>query len=205
MSQRRNLSVPLWAYITFWLSLAFLAVLLAATPYLSMPVFVAGIIVATVSSVPASVLIMIGKTNWWIGGMVLFGITFYFWGFALRNFALITPGQTIWVGLIAFSFLLALLLPVFAPSISKFLWREQTTPETSIGKKLLGVLLLLAPMTGTIGAAVRFFKGDVSGYPIAFFIFGVSSWFIATLMTFAFSYQLWEKRPWKNKRIGRRK
>jgi len=183
-----------------------LSVLLASLPSFSMNILIDGLIIAVIAIFPSVLMLLTKIRNWWAGGILTtLGITSYFWGFALRNFALITPGQAIWVGLIVFSFLIAHLLPVFAPSVSKFLWREQTAPETSIGKKLLGALLLLAPIAGTLGASVRFFKGEVNEYPIAFFIFGVSSWFVATLMTFAFSYQLWEKRPWKNKKTGRHK
>lgn len=205
MSRKVNLSVPWWTTIILWLSLVFLSVLLAALPYFSMPVFVTGIVVATISSVPAAVLILFKIKNWWIGVVTLLGMAFYPWGFAIRNFALITPGREIWISLIILSFLVALLLPAFAPAASKLLWREQTEPQTVFGKKLFNILLLIAPVAGTLGASVRFIKVNANGYPISFFIFGVLSWFIATLMTFAFWYQAWQIRPWKNKKIGRRK
>lgn len=204
MSYTRNLSVPWWTPITLWFSLVFLSVLLAALPYFSMPVFVTGIVLATISSIPAAVLISFKIKNWWTGVITLLGITFYFWGFAIRNFAMIIPGQGIWVSLIILSFWVALLLPVFAPAVSKLLWREQIEPQTVFGKKLLNILLLVTPVTGTLGASVRLIKASANGYPILFFIFGAFSWFIATLMTFAFFYQLWQVRPWK-KITGRRK
>lgn len=200
MSRKENLSVAWWAPVVLWLSLVFLSVLLAVLPYFSMPVFVTGIVVATISSVPAAVLILFKIKNWWIGVVTLLGMTFYFWGFAIRNFALTTPGQGIWVSLIILSFLVALLLPAFAPAASKLLWREQTEPRTLFGKKLLNILLLIAPIAGTLGASVRFIKASANGYPISFFIFGVFSWFIAILMTFAFWYQVWQVRPWQNKK-----
>lgn len=200
MSHKVNLLTPWWTTIILWLSLVFLSVLLAALPYFSIHVFVTGVVVATISSVPAAVLILLKIKNWWIGVVTLLGMTFYFWGFAIRNFALITPGQGIWVSLIILSFLVVIFLPVFSPAISNLLWREQTEPQTVFGKKLLNILLLIAPVAGTLAASVRFIKTSANGYPISFFISGVFSWFIAIIMTFAFWYQVWQVRPWRNKK-----
>jgi hypothetical protein len=202
ISYEQNITVPFWLPLAFLLALISLSLLLACLPYFSKTILIVGLVIASISTIPLITLLLTGKRYLWMGVTISAGVISYFWGFALRNFMGVVPGRGVWSILLTFSFLIALLLPIISPSISKFLWREQIQPETFVGKNLLNIIILIAPIAGTLGASLRLIKGEVSEYPVTFFIFGVLSWFFATLMTFAMSYQILANHLQKEKKKG---
>lgn len=83
--------------------------------------------------------------------------------------------------------LVAALVPLVAPRLSKFLWTEQTAPRTRIGRALMAFCLAAAPTAGTLGAAwglygSRFLGQEptILGIAIGASILGVGSGFIVS-------------------------
>jgi hypothetical protein len=112
---------------------------------------------------------------------------------------LIQPSWLV-AGLVVLPLAMAWLLPGKAPRVSAFLWREQTTPQTTIGRWLLVVCVALVPLVGILGvsfgmAGSRFGKQDIM-LAAAGSIGLLAAW----VVSFATAYQLWPSRPWARNR-----
>jgi len=102
----------------------------------------------------------------------------------------------IWLTPIIICYFLAWILPGLAPAFSKLLWREQNSPQTRLGRIILGVIISMAPVAGAVGASIGMFTTRFSGISGTYLIMGPGFLILATSMAFAFSYQIWPYTPW---------
>jgi len=101
-----------------------------------------------------------------------------------------------WLYLIFGAYLLAWILPAIYPSFSKLLWREQTAPQTKLGRVILSLSLSLVPVAGVLGSNVGIFRSRFEGIQGTYMIAGPLSFVAVILIVFSYSYQLWLDRPW---------
>ncbi len=107
---------------------------------------------------------------------------------------------TIWLYPMIGGYLFAWTLPALYPEISKVLWREQTAPETRLGKILLGLSISLAPVAGALGANLGMFTSRFQGLNGLYLVVGPLFIILSIGFAFAFAYQLWPDRPWAGSR-----
>lgn len=108
----------------------------------------------------------------------------------------------LWVYPMVIAYIFAWTLPAFDPSFSKFLWREQTAPQTRLGRILLGLALSLAPIAGAVGAGVGMFGSRFDGTSRIYLISGPLFLVVAIGMAFSFAYQILPDCPWANLNKG---
>jgi hypothetical protein len=145
--------------------------------------------------------ILIGMWNWWtynwwarlgvmgIWSLLLLGITARAWMGVVDVIAA-------WLIPLLIAFIFGWLLPAISPQLSDFLWQEQTTPQTQVGRVLLAAGISLAPAAGAFGASIGIFGsrfGDINSTILIIAILGTIS---NVALPFTFSYQLWPDRPW---------
>lgn len=143
--------------------------------------------------------------SWWarfivtgIWSLMLFGIT-------ARAWESVVPVPESWFVPLLTTYFLAWALPVISPSISIFLWQEQTTPQTRIGRRLLALSLSLTPAAGVFGASIGIFGSRFEETKGAIFILAILGSMAMAIITFTISYQLWPERPWANRKIAERR
>jgi len=95
------------------------------------------------------------------------------------------------------TYLLAWALPPSAPGVSALLWREQTTPQTRIGRWFLAACIALLPIAGVLGANIGMFGNRFGQAEVVFTLAGSLGLIAALAVSFAASYQLWPERPWR--------
>lgn len=162
------------------------------------PFSVAGLLLGLALAVVAVVAALWSWWNyeWWARFIVTGIWTLMFFAMTARAWTAIVPSLGLWLVPFVITYLLSWALPIISPSLSEFLWREQTTPQTKLGRFLLAAGLSLAPVAGTLGAIIGMFGsrfGELSGTLLIIAILGS----IATvIITFSVSYQLWPERPW---------
>lgn len=123
-----------------------------------------------------------------------------FFTIGIRSWFQVYP--TIWLYPIVSIYLLAWTLPAIDPTVSKFLWREQNTPQTRLGRILVSSALSLAPVAGALGASIGMFGSRFTGITGVYLISAPLSCSVAIGMAFSFAYQLWPIRPWANHNKG---
>lgn len=168
--------------------------LIGLLPPFSLPAFKIGLTLAAIA-------VVTGLWNWWaytfwsrlisagIWSLMMLGIT-------VRAWMGVVPVVGLWLVPLLVAFFLGWALPALSPSISKFLWQEQMTPQTRIGRALLAIGLTVAPVAGTLGASIGMFGSrfdDIEGTPLFIAVLGTIG---SLILPFTFSYQLWPERPW---------
>lgn len=103
---------------------------------------------------------------------------------------------TFWLYLIFCAYLLAWILPALYPTFAKLIWREQTAPQTRLGRVILSLSLSLVPIAGVFGSSIGIFKSRFEGILGTYMIAGPLSFVAVILIVFSYSYQLWLDRPW---------
>ena len=104
------------------------------------------------------------------------------------------------VAILGATYLLSWALPVRAPTISALLWREQSTPQTRIGRWFLAACIALLPIAGVLGANIGMFGNRFGQDTFVLAVAGLLGLVAALAVSFAASYQLWPLRPWANRR-----
>lgn len=168
----------------------------ASIPPISLCMFILGGISALLATIIA---IWDWKVHTWISQLCLT---------SLWTLQLLTTGIRAWVFALPIIFvypmvvgyLFAWTLPALYPEISKVLWREQTAPETRLGKILLGLSISLAPVAGALGASLGMFTSRFQGSNGLYLVVGPSFIILSIVFAFAFAYQLWPDRPWAGSR-----
>lgn len=84
----------------------------------------------------------------------LFVLTLLLLMIAIRSWDVILPLSWVWVVPLVASFILAWVLPRLNPSTSTFLFREQHSPRTRLGRMILTLALAIGPAAGVLGASV---------------------------------------------------
>lgn len=102
---------------------------------------------------------------------------------------LVTPPWLVAVPLVGV-YLLSWALPIVAPATADFLWREQTTPETRVGRVILGLTVGVAPMAAALGASIGMFGHRLGDRDLVVLVAGILGLIATYAVSFAFSFQL---------------
>ena len=106
------------------------------------------------------------------------------------------PNGWIWITLLLACYILAWLIPAIDPKLSALLWREQTAPETRLGKGCMGFFMKFSPSIMALGPISGIYLSR-HGYDNVFFlVFGISMCLLSIILGQLISHQLWPKRPW---------
>jgi hypothetical protein len=161
-------------------------------------------IVAPVSAVLAAVgvaLIMLDRTtgNWLARAGAGLAYSLLLFCFAWRSWYAILTGTLMWIVISTVGALVALAwaLPAISPPISRALWREQTTPQTRVGRSVVrwGLGLGLAG-AGIAGASLGSSLSRTRGSRIAYLVMAVGMSGVAVFMAQEYSERVWPDRPW---------
>jgi len=167
------------------------------------PVFfprIVGLVSAAFSVLGIASILRSRSTHGWVARAGAGAVSsVYFFGFAWRSWFAVLSEVWLWVIVLTIAVLLALAwaLPAISDSLSATLWREQTNPQTGVGRTImkwvLGIGLGGAGIAGaTLGTSLSR-AGEVHlGYLIV--ALGMSA--VAILSAQAYSHQLWPDRPW---------
>ena len=186
---------PLWKLVGLILiSSGALAIMLTFIPYYHSTALILGIILLVTGVI--SFIYTIRKKNWWAG--VVFQNTWPLLFFAMGARSLISqlPNGWIWIALLLACYILAWLIPVLDPKLSALIWREQTAPETRIGKGCMGFFLKFSPTIMALGPIGGIYLSRHGYDNIFFLIFGIGMCLLAIILGQLISHQLWPKRPW---------
>ena len=134
--------------------------------------------------------------SWWTRFAVQALVTIQFLAIASRGWILAMGITWIWLVPVFSAYLLAWAMPVLNPRLSAILWREQMTPQTRVGRIVLGLALAIGPSAGVLGASLGMY-GNRFGQASAVVAVGSAlASFVAIQLAFVISYQLWPERPW---------
>jgi len=186
---------PLWKLVGLILiSNGALAIMLTFIPYYHSTALIFGIILLVTGMI--SFIYTIRKKNWWAG--VVFQNTWPLLFFAMGARSLISqlPNGWIWITLLLACYILAWLIPVLDPKLSALLWREQTAPETRLGKGYMGVFMKFSPTIIALGPISGIYLSRHGYYNVGVLIFGIFSCLISIVLGQLISHQIWPKRPW---------
>lgn len=141
----------------------------------------------------------IGIWNWksysWLSRLLFsFLWTIQLLGIGIKTWIYNLP--EIWVYPLSLIYVLAWILPGLIPKFSEILWREQTAPQTKIGKYILGAAISLAPVAGAVGASLGIFTSRFNGLGKTYLIAGPLFITLAIAISFFFSHQIWSDLPW---------
>ncbi len=118
-----------------------------------------GLIISTCVLVLAGVSFSIWRRltgSWWASVGVSVALTVQMMAISLRFWSILVQGTAYWimVGVAAAAYIAAWFLPVIWPTVSRVIWREQTSPETRVGRAILRWSLALGlGGAGIVGAA----------------------------------------------------
>ncbi|MGH2621927.1 MAG: hypothetical protein ACRDHG_15350 [Anaerolineales bacterium] len=187
-----------WAW---WQMLALSAVgfgFLGATFGFFPPISISVIRLGLLSSVPVIIAAMWSwwTYSWWARLSVQALVTLQFLAIAARCWTLVIGISWVWLVPILSAYLLAWALPALNPRLSAILWREQWTPQTRVGRALLGLALAIGPSAGVLGASFGMFGNRFGETSIVVAVMAALSSSVAIGFAFAISYQLWPERPW---------
>ncbi len=110
-------------------------------------------------------------------GLAAFVFTAQFLVIGLRAWSASVSVTRVWAFVVILAFLLAWGIPLLAPSLSEWLWREQKTPQTRVGRRLLGISLMILPAVGIIGASAGMLLARYGG--------GQTGWLIVAILATA--------------------
>jgi hypothetical protein len=102
----------------------------------------------------------------------------------------------IWVSLLLVCYILTWLIPVLDPKLSALLWREQTKPETRLGKGFVGVFIKFSPMIIALGPISGIYLSRHGYRNVGLLVFGIGICLLAIILGQLISHQIWPKRPW---------
>ena len=113
---------------------------------------------------------------------------------ASRAWLVAAPINWVWLLPLWGAVLVASLLPLVAPGVSKFLWTEQTAPRTRMGRALMAFCLAVAPAAGTLGAAWGLYGSRLLGQEPTMLGIGVGASILGVGSGFIVSYNVVEWR-----------
>lgn len=188
-------NMPLWRLIGLWfISQGSFAALLAIFPYYHPVALTLGIILAATGLIAA--IYAVRARDW--RALVVFQNTWPLLIFAIGARGLIShlPNGWIWISLLLACYILTWLIPVLDPKLSALLWKEQTAPETRIGKGCMRIFIRFSPILMALGPILGIY-GSRYGYDD---IVHLAAGTILTLSAIGagqvISHQIWPKRPW---------
>jgi hypothetical protein len=110
----------------------------------------------------------------------------------LRAFDAIYPLSTIWVLVLLIPYTLAWLLPYIKPSLSTIMYREQTAPQTKLGKGCMSIALGSLPVIGSTAALTGLYLSRVDEENIILLGAGLLLVYASLAGAQAISHQIWE-------------
>jgi len=141
--------------------------------------------------------------TWWALVVYTQVLALSFVGLSVVGLAYARPFSWMWLLPVAAIYIAVLSLPVVAPRLSDFVWREMTTPLTRVGRGCLVIGLVLVPIAGVLGGAAGLWASRLGLVrvimPLGMGCLGIIA---AAVMSFSFCYQLWPLRPRAGKREG---
>jgi hypothetical protein len=173
-------------------------IIMISIPPLSLPVILLGTTLPLLATITA---VWDWKEHNWFSQFCLVSL-FSFQLLAIGIHAWLYVLPIIWVYPLVGAYLLAWVLPALNPIFSKFLWQEQTAPQTRLGRIVLGLVVSLAPVSGALGASIGMFKSRFDGPTGVYLVIGPLFLVLSTAFSFTFAYQLWPHRPWANHNKG---
>jgi hypothetical protein len=142
---------PVWklAALSFASYSAF-AAMLAILPYFSPLIMLAGFMLSAVATI--SGLVYTKHESPAARCISLAAFPTLLFGIGLRSWSAMLGNGGAWLAVLVAAYFVAWLLPFLSPRVSTFLFREQTTPRTKVGKAALAIVFALAPSAATLGA-----------------------------------------------------
>ena len=197
MTSRRNRSpVASWPWwqITGVAVLSFgsLATILALFPRFSPTATAAGAVVAGAGI--ASTIRSWKAYSWWSRLLTLQAYPLLMYLIAIRVWAEILPGTWGWVTALSVAYVLALALPVIDFRLSAFVEREQTNPQTRLGKGCLTLALMLAPIAAGIGGTFGIYGTRIGQGDTVLLVIAIGLSAIGLASVHAVSHTLWRDR-----------
>ena len=201
MQERRDQS-PI-ANLRWWQTLllatfvhGIFAFVLVLVPHFSLNALYLGVAMATLS-----VIISVWnwrKYSWWSRLSTSLMMSLFFFAISARAWSEVFDIIWIWLLPILLLYILAWILPLISPSISQALWREQTAPQTRMGRAFMAIVLALAPLAGVLGAGFGMYGSRFGKAGAVNVVMGVLGLSLTCVLPFATMHQLWPKRPWAN-------
>ncbi len=172
--------------------------LFGAMPGLLPPISVPVVRLGLIFAVPAIFAAMLNwwSYNWWSRISLVAVWSLLILATAARAWFLLIGITWVWLLPILLAYLLAWAMPAINPRVSAILWREQTTPQTRVGRIVLVIALAIGPSAGVIGASLGMFGSRFGETESVILAIAVLMTAVAIGFAFAFGYQLWPERPW---------
>jgi hypothetical protein len=179
-------SLPVWKSIAFGLGMfGPLAAILAYVPRFSSTALAFAVIFLVVGI--SSIVWASNRGSWWGRLVGIFIMSTMFLAVGYRVWTSVIGSALIWFLPVLVIFLTVWLLPWIRPDLSKYLWMEQTAPESRAGRIIMGAALSILPVSGVLGASIGLFgtrNGDGQAQAAA--------------------HRLWPECPWASDQRGAR-
>ena len=186
---------PLWKFVgLFLLTQGGFATMLVAIPHYHPTALILGIILLATGLI--ATIFAVRTRDWWAVVVALNTWPSLFFAMGARSLISQLPNGWIWITLLLACYILAWLIPVLDPKLSALFWREQTAPETQIGKGCMGVFIKFSPSIIALGPISGIYLSRHGYDNIFFLVFGTMSCLIAIVLGQLISHQIWPKRPW---------
>ncbi len=186
---------PLWKFVGLWfISQGSFAAMLTFIPNYHPIALTLGIILAATGLIAA--IYAVRARDW--RALVVAQNTWPLLIFAIGARSLINQLSNgwIWISLLLACYILAWLIPVLDPKLSALLWREQTKPETRLGKGCMGFFIKFSPTIMALGPISGIYLSRHGYRNVGLFIIGILFCPLAIVMGQLISHQIWPKRPW---------
>ena len=85
---------------------------------------------------------------------------------------------------------LAWIFPALKPTLSSFLWREQTAPQTRLGQALLTTVITIVPVAGVLGASIGMYGSRFGETTFVLLVAASLGSVVSIGFAFAAAYQL---------------
>lgn len=137
--------------------------------------------------------------SWWsrVSTVAAFSLIILVTG--ARGFAFALPNPWLWAPPLVAGYLLAWALPAVDPRMSHFLYWEQFTPRTRVGRGCLAISLAVGGSAGALGAGLGMFSSRFAEMFAAVWAIAVLCSVVSIDMAFVNAWELWPERPWASK------
>jgi len=174
-----------------------LTLALAVIPYPSTVVLAIGSSVALIGI--GAFLSYWQNSNWWARLVYVNVLLLLMYGISIRAWLGIIPPTWLWLVPLAGAYLIAWSLPMVNSSISSILVREQTTPETRLGRGCLTLALLIAPVAAGLGGTFGIY-GTRYGYgDTVLLVVAVGLGIVTLVLAHYWAHGHWLLRPWADR------
>jgi hypothetical protein len=137
--------------------------------------------------------------DWWARLAISAILSLQVLGITARAWLGVPPSIWPWLFPTLLIYIAAWILPATMPRLSRLIWREQSAPQTRLGRALMALMIGLVPIVGGFGAGFGMFGSRFGEAQIVYIVLGILGTFSAAIISFATMYQLWPERPWAQK------